>query len=181
MSLMTCLSTIHDPRRKEGLRTNLNQILSMVTISYLCGYFGYRQLGSFCKSYSKLFTEELDLKHPVPSHVTFRDVLMRISEQELIDAFNQWTENFVPITASDWISGDGKSLNSTVTNQANSNQDFQSVVSLFCQSSGLVAKIATFRNKKKSEIEVVIEVLKLLKINGLIIRLDALHTQKKQF
>lgn len=149
MSLLECLSTIKDPRRKEGLRIKLDQLLSIVILGYLCGYTGYRKVSSFGQSYSDLFTEELGLKHGVPSHVTFRSVLMNISEKELINAFNLWTEKFVPLESGEWLSGDGKSLKSTLKNYQNSSQDFQSVVSLFCQRSGLVSKIATFRNKKK--------------------------------
>ena len=49
-------------------------------------------------------TEELALKHPVPSHVTFREVLMRIDQQELIDAFNEWASSYVPLSKGDRLS-----------------------------------------------------------------------------
>jgi hypothetical protein len=178
--LIEAFSTVKDPRRAAGRRTSSEQIFSMVIISYLCGYVGYRPVAAFCKSYEELFKEELGLKHQIPSHVTFRDLLMRSDAQEMIIAFNNWASDYVSIEPGDCISGDGKSLRSTLVSYDNKAQDFQSVVSLFCQSTGLVAKIATFRNKKKSEIEVVLDVLNLLKTNGLHIRLDALHTQKKQ-
>jgi DDE_Tnp_1-associated len=178
MSLLSSLSKVSDPRRKEGRRTSIEQIFCVVTLSYLCGYIGYRPVSSFCKSYESLLKSELDLKHPVPSHVTFREVLMRIDQQQLIDAFNEWSSDYVPLSTGDYLSGDGKSLKSTVIDQPTVNQDFQSVVSLFCQSSGLVAQIATYRHKKKSEIEVVKELIKNLNKSGLIIRLDALHTKK---
>jgi hypothetical protein len=152
----------------------------MVTLSYLCGYVGYREVARFCKSQAALFTEALALKHPIPSHVTFREVLMRIDEGQLIAAFHQWVAETVPLQAGDWLSGDGKSLNSTVIESQSSKQDFQFVVSLFSQSSGLVVQVATFRNEKKSEIEVLSNLLTTLQCKGLIIRLDALHTQKKQ-
>jgi hypothetical protein len=180
MTLIEAFLTVKDPRRAEGCRTSLEQIFSMVIISYLCGYTGYRPVATFSKSYEDLFTEELGLKHPVPSYVTFRDVLMRTNEKELINAFNNWASSYVPVEPGDCVSGDGKSLRSTLVSYDNNDQDFQSVVSLFCQNSGLVAKIATFRNKKKSEIDVALEVLNLLKTSNLFIRLDALHTQKKQ-
>lgn len=179
MTLIEALSEVNDPRRAIGRRTTLGQIFSMVIVSYLCGYSGYRAVSMFCKSYESLFKEELDLKHPVPSHVTFRDVIQRADDKELIEAFNNWAASYVPLSEGDFISGDGKSLRSTVMQYDNKEQDFQSVVSLFCQKTGLVTKIASFRNKKASEIDVALEVIKSLKTNGLIIRLDALHTQKK--
>ncbi|MEA5462090.1 ISAs1 family transposase [Arcicella sp. LKC2W] len=178
MSLLSCLSVINDPRRKQGCRTSIEQIFCMVTLSYVCGYLGYRPVHKFCESHSELFISVLGLKHGIPSHVTFREVLMRINEQELIDAFNMWTNSYVALKSGDALSGDGKSLKSTVSQQPTSEQDFQSVVSLFCQTTGLIAKIATYRHKKVSEIQMLKELIETLAVNGLIIRMDALHTQK---
>lgn len=178
MSLLRNLSTITAPRRKEGIRTSIEQIFCMVTISYLCGYYGYRPLAKFCRSHKALFISEFGLKHGVPSHVTFREVLKNIDQQELITAFNTWAKDYVALSEGDVLSGDGKSLKSTLTNQSTSSQDFQSVISLFCQKTGLVAQIATYRNQKKSEIEVLLELIKTLNMSGLTIRMDALHTQK---
>lgn len=177
-SLLSCLSEVKDPRRKQGLRISLDQLFGMVVISYLCGYTGYRAVSRFCKSYEGLFREELGLRHAVPSFVTFRQVLMNVNEKELIKAFNEWTSGFVPLEQEEVLSGDGKSLRSTVTNYPDSNQDFQSVVSFFSHRTGMVARIAAFRNKKKSEIEVLLDLIKTLKMSGLVIRLDALHAQK---
>ena len=179
MSLMSCFESIKDPRRAQGLRTSLPQIFSMVVVSYLCGYCGYRKVALFCKSNTEVFTDLLGLKHPVPSHVTFREVLHRIDEKEIIQGFNTWAASFVCLESGDWVSGDGKSLNSTVMNYDNKAQDFQSIVSLFCLKTGLVAKIETFRNKKESEIEIVLGLIKELETKGLILRFDALHSQKK--
>lgn len=167
-----------DPRRKQGLRVTLDQIFSMVVISYMCGYTGYRGVGRFCKSYEVLFREELELRHPVPSFVTFRQVLTNVNEKELIKAFNEWASGFVALEQDEVLSGDGKSLKSTVINYPDSNQDFQSVVSFFSHRTGLVARMATFRNKKNSEIDILVDLLKTLKMSGLVLRMDALHAQK---
>jgi hypothetical protein len=105
---------------------------------------------------------------------------MRIDEGQLIAAFHQWVAETIQLQAGDWLSGDGKSLKSTVKEGQNSKQHFESVVSLFSHSLGLVTQIATFRNEKKSEIEVLRTLLTHLQDKGLIIRLDALHTQKKR-
>jgi hypothetical protein len=180
MSLISIFEEVSDPRRAQGKRTSIGQLFSMVVLSYLCGYVGYRKVSSFSKSYGGLLKEELGLKHPVPSHVTFRDVLQRSNEKELINAFNKWADGYAPMESGTWVSGDGKGLNSTVTNEGNSEQNFQCVVSLFCQKTGLVSMIETHRNKKVSEIEIIIQLINQLKTSGLIIRLDALHSQKKQ-
>lgn len=180
MSLYDALRAVKDPRRGQGLRNDLGKMFCMTIIANLCGYFGGRPVARFGKAYAKTFTDELNLKHPVPSHVTFTDLINRVDQGELIAAFNKWAEGYVPLEKDEMVSGDGKALGSTVTDQHGKGQDFQAIVSLFCQKSGLVRSIEQYRNAKDSEIDVVRFLVKKLKGMGVTIFLDALHTQKKQ-
>ena len=151
MTLSECFSQLPDPRRSVGLRTDLSQLLSMVTLSYLCGWTGYRPVARFCKVHSVLLTETLLLRHGVPSHVTFREVLMNIDQPILIERFNSWAGQYVDLSSGDWVSGDGKTLCSTVSKPHGNNQDFQAVVSIFGQQSGLVYAVETYQNKSKEK------------------------------
>lgn len=180
MSLYTEFEKIKDPRRKQGLRTTLPQLFCMITISNLCGHLGGRGVARFTTYHSNTFTKALDLKHKIPSHVIFSDILNRVDSEELIIAFNNWTKDIVRLKKGSSISGDGKALSSTVNHQHGTHQDFEAVVSIFCQETGLVYAIEQYRNKKKSEIHIVQFLLKKLKDMGVVIHLDALHAQKKQ-
>jgi hypothetical protein len=179
MLLTTAFSTLTDHRRAQGLRVTQDQVLTMVIVAYVCGYFTYRKIETFAKAHSDLFTAALGLKHPVPSFMTFRDIIVHTDQAELIVIFNAWALDFVGIEPNDWISGDGKSLRSTVANAQAESQDFQSVVSFFAQKTGMVVLLETYRNKKISEIEVVTGLLESLKDRDLHFILDALHIQKK--
>ncbi|MEM6698225.1 MAG: ISAs1 family transposase, partial [Bacteroidota bacterium] len=139
-----------------------------------------RPIARFAKSRTEVFTEELSLKHGVPSHVIFSDILNRVNSQELIGAFNKWAVNYVPIEKGKAVSGDGKVLASTVSDPHNSKQDFEAVVSIFCQKSGLVHAIEQYRNSKDNEIGIVRFLIEQFKDMGLVFHLDALHAQKKQ-
>jgi len=178
MILFSALSRLKDPRRAQGLRTNLTQILTMTILSYLCGHTGYRSISRFCKSHAEFLTSCLCLKHEVPSHVTFRYVLQHIDQAALIEAFNLWASNFQESEELTFISGDGKSLGSTLRNSQNSSQSFEAVVSLFNQQSGLVYSLQKYSNEKVSEIGVVEFLVQELKAKGLVICLDALHGKK---
>lgn len=180
MELIKSFSRLTDPRRKQGLRVTQGQVLTMVVVAYLCGHHSYRKMATFAESHSSLFTEELGLKHGVPSYITFREVIIHTNESELITVFNDWAADFVPIDPGDWVSGDGKSLCSTVDNAHERSQDFQSVVSFFGHKTGMVRLIQTYRNKKENEIEVVKGMLNSLKDKNLHFILDALHIPKKQ-
>ena len=182
MTLFESFRDIEDPRRKQGQRLNLEQLLSMIVISYLCGKTGYRKIARFCRINKATFISELNLKHGIPSHVTFRDILTRIPDTQMVDAFNKWTSSNIRLNKKTWISGDGKALGSTVSDSQGKNQDFQAIVSFFCQESGLTYSIAQYRNKSKEigEMNVARFLIEELKYKGVIIRLDALHTQKEQ-
>ncbi|MDW7692607.1 ISAs1 family transposase [Flammeovirgaceae bacterium SG7u.111] len=178
MTLEEAFSTVRDPRRAQGQRISHIQLLSIVIISNLCGYLGGRAVARFAKAHSKTFTELLKLKHGVPSHVTISGLINRLDQQEMINAFNSWASSFVKLAGEDAVSGDGKALGSTVSNAHGQTQNFQAIVSLFTQKSGLVYSLETYRNKKESEIDVVRLLCSRLKDMGVTIFLDALHTQK---
>jgi hypothetical protein len=180
MTLLETFAEIEDPRRSQGKRISLPQLLSMVTLSYLCGYYGYRRVARFCKAHSELLTTALGLKHKIPSHVTFRAVLMNLDSDAVIAAFNAWASCYVPLAAQTWLSGDGKALRSTVINSSTAEQDLELVVSFFTQQSGMVARIAHFCQSSGDEINTVRDLLAYLPSVGLIVRLDSAHCQKKQ-
>lgn len=182
MTFKECFSELTDHRRRQGLRIEISQILVMSVISYLAGYTGYRGIARFSKENADYYEEELLLRHGVPSHVTFREVLMNLEESELIASFKKWSQQYTPLQTGDWLSADGKTLGATVSNTQNKKQDFEGVVSLFCAKSGLVCSIEHYRrkSKEKGEAPLARHIMTELKNMGLIFTLDALNTQKKQ-
>ena len=168
MSLLKILTDkVDEPRRSQGLRTKLPQMFSIIIISNLCGHFGGRAVARFGKQYQSTFKELLNLKHPVPSHVIFSDVINRVDEDQLIAAFNEWASKYVPLEKGELISGDGKALGSTVKDTQIGKQKFTAIVSLFCQKSGLVYSLKQYENAKKSEINIVRFLVKELNAKGL--------------
>ena len=183
MSLLESFSSIEDPRRKQGMRTTLPNLLTMVFLSYLCGYTSYRKIMKFCESCQDLLTQELGLTHPIPKYVTFREVLQSLDEKACIEAFNKWANEYTKsknTEETEAVAGDGKVLRATVSNPHDSSQTFQSVVSIFGQETGLIYQVQVHQNRKIAEIEVLRNVIKAIKDRGLTITADALHAQKKQ-
>lgn len=178
MTLESCLLDIRDPRRAQGQRISLSQLLSLIIISNLCGYFGGRPIAAFAKSYASTFTDALGLRHAIPSHVTISSIINNIDQTELISAFKKWAAPLVKLKGGDMFSGDGKALGSTVKNAQTKNQEFEAIVSIFCQKSGLVYSLERYENNKESEINVIRFLIKELKGMGVTLYLDALHTQK---
>jgi len=183
MTLYKRFSKLTDSRNLSTVRYSLADIMTLATISYLSDYFGYREMSRFCKANSQILRELLGMSRPIPSHVTFSKVLAAIPESEIIDLFNDWVvSEGSSLLKEDWLSGDGKVLCSTVTDKNGPHQNYQVIVSLFAQKSGLVEAISAYKNKDKElgETERICFLLDFFKDKGLIIRLDALHTQKKR-
>jgi DDE_Tnp_1-associated len=178
MDLLSSFSNLVDSRRRQGMRVSLPQILTMTFLAYLCGYHSYRKIFKFCQASAGVLVPTLGLKHGVPSYITFREVLQSLDDSLCIAAFNDWARHYVNLTADDCMSGDGKSLRSTLC-QPEGKQNFKAVVSFFAHKTGLVYQIAQYQNQKVSEIEIVYGLLESLRGLGLTLCLDALHTQKK--
>lgn len=179
MTLEACLLEIEDFRRDAGKRYSQLQMFSMLVISNLCGHFGGRGVARFTRIHKGIFKECLGLKFAPPSYTSFCTFLNNTDETQMINAFNKWTEDFVPLEKGDLVSGDGKGLCSTVSDSNGKNQDFKSVVSLFCHKSGLVYSLASFRNAKASETNVIRFLVNQLQGMGITLFFDALHAQKK--
>lgn len=179
MSLSTFMKSIPDPRRGQGQRYPIESILWIIFLGISCGYVGYRSIAKFGKSNGSYFASIFGLKHGLPSHVTIRQVLSNLDKEALKESFQSWccSQELSPM---DWVSGDGKSLKSTLESYFESSQDFCSIVSLYVQKTGLSYAIADYRNKKVSEPQILRELLPALQDKGVILTLDAIHTQKKQ-
>lgn len=180
MSLYECFEGVPDFRRAQGRRLDLAFLLSVITLGYLCGHLSKRSLSTFAKSNEETLRQMFSTKHKMPSHVTIWTCLSELDEQELVKCFNTWAQGCAPLLGGTWISGDGKSLGSTVEDMHGKGQKFTSVLSLFCQQTGLTQVVEQYRHDKKSEIHVLQGMLRHLKEAGVVIVLDALHCQKKR-
>lgn len=180
MTLYESFSAIADFRRAQGQRTVLPALLTMICLAYMCGHTSKRKITAFAKSNEEVLGELLHLKHKVPSHVTMWTCLGGVREADMVESFNQWAKSVGPILQGQWVSGDGKSLASTVANMHDQKQSFTAVVSMFCQQTGLVQVVSAYRNDKRSEIHVLRGLLEHFKDAGVVIFLDALYCQKKR-
>lgn len=170
MGLLSLLSEhVDDPRRKQGQRNSLSQLFGIIIISNLCGHIGGRAVSRFAKLHKKTFMEVFSMHHPPPSNVTFSDLLNRTDEKQLISTFNMWAKDYVNLSDGEFMSGDGKALGSTFQKSAGGKQNFQAVVSMFCQRSGLIYSIEQYQNAKVSEIDIVRFLIKQLDAKGLVL------------
>ncbi len=180
-NLTELLCQVKDKRRKQGTRHELSEILLTVILSTMSGYNGYRGMEDFCIRYEKdLRTALGNPKHGIASYSCIRRVLMDLDFNILSQKFNQWIRGKVDIRKREWLQIDGKGMKGTITDYESKQQNFINLVSLFMNRTGIVLMAERMNNKEQSEINTVRELIKQLKLKGIVLSMDALHCQKKR-
>ena len=180
LPLLSYLGEIPDPRRKQGKRYDLPKTLLMIILGTMGGSVGYRELHSYLSKNKAALCNLLAIKKVVvPSHVTIRDILQRIDYEAFRQAFEKWASSSAATLAGWQLCIDGKSLCSTVVNAQSSEQNFLSMVTVFCAEIDCILAVTRLENGKTSEQVSVVELLKALELKGFLLTLDALHDKKK--
>jgi hypothetical protein len=183
IDLLTMLKAVPDPRRGQGLRHPLAPSLLMIILATMAGSVGYREVGTYLRLNQADLVDCLGLsKNRVPTYGTIRTILQWVDYECLRTIFVEWAQKTVPIPPASGLQVgiDGKSLRSTVSNASNAEQNFTSMVTLFCKELGCIWEVKRLENGKISEMVSVQELLKTLTIKGVLFTLDALHIQKKR-
>jgi hypothetical protein len=178
-SLISILEQLPDERRAEGRRHSLVLVLVLTIMSFISQCYGLHAIANFAKRHKREIIELLKVpKDRVPSYSTVRRVLLMVNYQELSEMFKQWIIKNDLLEPDEWISIDGKSIRSTLSDCNTSEQNFISIVTAFTHSRKIALLSKSFENKKISEIPVVEELIKVLGLEGVTFTLDALHSKK---
>lgn len=180
-SIVHYFNAIADPRRGAGQRHEQTFVLVLVLMSTMSGYVGYRAIGDFIKRNRQELLQHLQPKKGrLPSFDTVRRILQGINFSDVNEQFNHWAAQYRTVQDSRWVSIDGKTICGTVTHAHNAQQQFTSLVSLYCAERQVVLGTQQVKHSKDNEITVVQELIKALDLQGVRFTLDALHCQKKQ-
>jgi hypothetical protein len=172
-------STLQDPRRAQGQRHSLENILTIVIMAILSGHQGIRGFSRFAQSNAKELTEALNLKHGVPCYYTFQVLLNALNEQVVAHKFIVWMHQYHTQLADTFLSLDGKVVKSSVDGGNTAFQNFVSIVSAFGHQSGMIYGMKSFENGKSGERQTLLDLVSDLGLRDKVFTMDALHTQKK--
>ena len=180
-SITKLLCQIKDKRRKQGTRHSLENILLIVIIGTMSGYYGYRSMEDFCERYKDELNSALgNPKHGLASYSAIRRVLIEMDFNILSYKFYQWVRGKVKIKKQEWMQIDGKGIKGTVADYDSKYQNFINLVSLFMNRTGIVLNVHQMENRNQSEISIVQQLIKGLAVKNMVISMDALHCQKKR-
>lgn len=178
-NLIDELKQIPEFRKARGKRHPLWGLLILVVMGTLAGYHGYRPLQAFAEEHVAALCKLLNVKTlQVPSYSTFRRMMMALDFHALSECVERWILSDSEICSQTLRAAiDGKRICQGVLAE-DGKERFVGLVSLFAVEQGVTLKLAALSEQDNSEIKVVQTLLETLKLDGLIITLDALHTQK---
>jgi hypothetical protein len=179
-SLIDTLKQVEDFRSARGRRYPLWVVLLLVILGMMSQCQGYCSLEAFASRHQDALIQALGLSlKRLPSDSTFRLVLQQLDYARLLEVFNPWAQQHIKLEPAEALSLDGKAIAGTLVAHKATQQNFMSLVSLYCQQQGVVLSAQAFENQHQSELEVVQQLLKAVHLEGNIVTLDALHAQKK--
>jgi predicted transposase YbfD/YdcC len=172
--IVECFEGLPDPRMDRTRRHKLVDILVMGLCSQLTGGESFTDMEEFARVREDWFKSFLELPSGVPSHDTFNRVFSAIDPHAFLECFCCWVEGICPNLSDEVVAIDGKALRRAL----NDGESISYIVSAWASRSGLVLGQVKV-NEKSNEITAVPELLRVLKLKGAIVTLDAMGCQKE--
>lgn len=174
MSLMNYFENVSDPRRAQGKRHSLLDILGLTLCAVICGADNWVEIEEYGTVKHEWLSTWLDLAHGIPSHDTISDVFARINPNELEAGFQKWIESLVGKFKPQAIHIDGKTLRGSGS-ATNGQNPLHLVSAWVSEAQILFGQVKT--EDKSNEITAIPALLKLLDIENTVVTIDALGTQ----
>jgi predicted transposase YbfD/YdcC len=172
--LVECFEGLPDPRMDRTRRHKFIDILVVGLCSTLTGGESFTDMESFGHAKLDWLKTFLELPNGIPSHDTFNRVFCLIDPHAFLECFCQWVQGICPNLNEEVVAIDGKALRRAL----NEGQSIPYIVSAWASANGIVLGQVKV-DEKSNEITAVPELLRMLKLKGAIVTLDAMGCQKE--
>jgi len=174
-TLFENLSIIEDPRRDHETKLHLlEDILVMAVCATIGGADGWEEIAEFAEVKQEWFASFLELPNGVPSHDTFRRVVILLKPDEIERVFLEWISSSVKLSGGTLVNIDGKQIRAS--KKSVDGKGALRMVSAWVSSQAVVlGQVKT--DEKSNEITAIPELLQLLELNGCIVTIDAMGCQ----
>lgn len=184
--LIEVLREIPDPRKRRGKRHPLTAILALTCAAMLCGYRGYVAIAEWGRNYGPELVRALGFtRDEPPCGATLHNVLRSLDRDQLEAKLGEWAQSVIMVAGACHepadnadealaLAIDGKTLRGSRKQGAPGTH----LLSALSHRLGLtVAQVAV--DDKTNEITAILEVLHGLVLEGRVITMDAMHTQRE--
>jgi predicted transposase YbfD/YdcC len=169
-TLQERFSQLPDARQPGKVRHRLDEVLMVALCATLCGCEAFTQMEDFAQTQLSWLRSFLKLENGPPSHDVFRNVLLALPPQTLLDILTSWCG---PL-AGKHIAIDGKALRGTYT--AEHGRHLVHLLRAWVDACHVsAAQVAC--EQKSNEIEAIPRLLDALCLQGATVTIDAMGTQ----
>ena len=175
-SIWDYFSDLPDPRRAQGRRHKLTDILAISLCAVVCGADDFTEIEAFGETREAWLRQFLELPHGIPSHDTFGRVFAALDPEAFGRCFMSWVRGVASLSEGAIVSIDGKAVRRSY--DAAANCPAIKLVSAWAREQRLTlgqVKVSEGSN----EIRAVPELLRALAIKGCVVTADALNCQKE--
>jgi predicted transposase YbfD/YdcC len=176
-NLHTHFKCIKDPRIDRKKLHSLQDILSLVVIGIICGADSWDAIEEFGKTKKDFLSTFLTLSNGIPSHDTINRVFSSINPKKFETAFISWANSLKGKDISkEVIAIDGKTIRAS-KDSFHQCKAIHLVNAWACSNELVLGQLKV--DGKSNEITAIPVLLDLLEIEGCIITLDAMGTQRE--
>ena len=166
---------VDDPRSDRGQRHSAEAIVTIAVVAVLCGADDWVDIADFAEHRRDWLDTFLDLPHGTPAHDTFGRFFAALDAEAFAQALSRWLAALLSAAASGQIAIDGKALRRS--GDAADGRSALHLVSAWCREQALtLGQVAAA--EKSNEITAIPRLLKLLVLQGAVITIDAMGTQR---
>lgn len=172
--LQVVFGDLPDPRDSNA-RHDLTDILTIALAATLCGADTCVAFAAFGRAKLSLLRPFLTLPHGIPAHDTFSRVLRHLDPTALEQALARFVRALGQSTAGEVVAVDGKSLRRAYE-RGRAHMPPLSVSACLVQTRLVLATTQAMGN---NEVEGVLDLLKLVSLEGAVVTGDALHCTRQ--
>lgn len=172
--LLSFANDIDDPRSPLGKLHSLETIITVALVGMICGADEWVEIEEFGNAKLDFFQSYFGIAtNGIPSHDTFGRVFSLLNPAAFQASFRDYTHQLCERIET--LNVDGKTLRGS--HDTYQDKSSKHIVSAWASESRLVlAQVAT--NEKSNEITAIPELLGLLEIDGCLVTIDAMGTQR---
>ena len=177
-TLIGYIGKLDDPRAPYNQKHKFIDIVTITVLGTLCGADSWNEIAEWGEANKEWLGKFLDLDNGIPSHDTINRVFQMIDADKFHEIFIEWVRSVLKkadLTLKGVIAIDGKTIR-------RSKEDTKSkkaihIVSAWATEFSMVLGQEKVE-EKSNEIKAIPELLRQLDINGCIVTIDAIGTQK---
>lgn len=174
--VLGAFASIKDPRRSNATRHVFEEMLFISISAMIAGAEGFTDFVSFAEAKREWLDGFLELPHGVPSHDAFGDLFALLDPEEFNLAFVEWTHELRVKCGREVVAVDGKSMRRS-HDRGKGKAMVHTVSAWACKNRMVLGQLAT--EEKSNEITAIPKLLKMLDLEGCVVTIDAMGTQKE--